>query len=150
MIQDSLQKVHSRHMSYDNRRRHPSRFSVGERVFFYMSPMKDVMRFGRRGKLSPEYIEPFEILQIVGEVEYELALSTVFSTIHPVFHVSMLLRYISYKSHRLQYDVIELTECMTFVEDPVVILPRDVWWLRSKSILMVKVRWRHRLVEEAT
>ncbi|WMV14520.1 hypothetical protein MTR67_007905, partial [Solanum verrucosum] len=54
--------------------------------------MKGVMRFRRRGKLSPRYIGPFEILQTVGEVVYELALPPAFSVIHPVFHVSMLRR----------------------------------------------------------
>ena len=46
-------------------------FSVGDWVFLRVSPMKGVMRFGRRGKLSPRYIGPFEILWIVGEVVYE-------------------------------------------------------------------------------
>lgn len=111
--------------------------------------MKGVRRFRRRGKLSPKYIEPFEILQTVGEVEYELVVPIVFSTIHPVFHVPFLW-YISYESHCLQYNAEELTECLTFVEDPVFILSKDVLWLRSKSIHVVKVHWSHHLVEKAT
>ncbi|XP_049383055.1 uncharacterized protein LOC125847489 [Solanum stenotomum] len=58
-----------------------------------------VMRFRRRGKLSLMYIGPFKILQTVGEVAYELALPPAFSAIHPVFHVSMLRRYIPDESH---------------------------------------------------
>ncbi|WMV16380.1 hypothetical protein MTR67_009765, partial [Solanum verrucosum] len=115
-----------------------------------VSPMKGVMRFGRRGKLSPRYIGPFEILRTVGEVAYELALPPVFSSIHPVFHVSMLRRYVPDESHVLQYDAVELDDCLTFVEEPVAILARDVRRLRSTAILVVKVRWRHRPVEEAT
>ena len=90
VIQDRLRTAQSRHQSYANRRRRPLRFSVGDRVFLRVSPMKGVMRFGRRGKLSPRYIGPFEILRTVGEVAYELALPPAFSAIHPVFHVSML------------------------------------------------------------
>ena len=77
------------------------RFSVGDRVFLRVSPMKGVMRFGRWGKLSPRYIGPFEILRTVGEVAYELDLPPAFSSIHPVFHVSMLRRYIPDESHVL-------------------------------------------------
>ena len=77
------------------------RFSVGDQVFLRVWPMKGVMRFGRRGKLSPRYIGPFEILHTVGEVAYELALPPAFSSIHPVFHVSMLRRYIPDESHVL-------------------------------------------------
>ncbi|XP_049378030.1 uncharacterized protein LOC125856072, partial [Solanum stenotomum] len=140
----------SRHQSYADQRRRPLRFSVGDRVFLRVSPMKGVMRFGRRGKLSPRYIGPFEILRTVGEVAYELALPPVFSAIHPVFHVSMLRRYVPDESHVLQYDAVELDDRLTFVEEPVAILSRDVRRLRSRAIPVVKVRWRHRPVEEAT
>ncbi|XP_015159715.1 uncharacterized protein [Solanum tuberosum] len=108
------------------------------------------MRFGRRGKVSPKYIGPFEILRTVGEITYELALPPAFSTIHPVFHDSMLWRYVPDESHVLQYDADELDDCFTFVEEPVAILYRDVRRLRSRAIPVVKVRWRHRPVEEAT
>ena len=126
------------------------RFSVGDRVFLCVSTMKGVMRFGRWGKLSPRYIGPFEIIRIVGEVAYELALPPAFSAIHPVFHVSMLCRYILDESHVLQYDASELDDHLTFVEEPVATLARDVRKLRSRAIPIVNVGWRHRSVEEAT
>ncbi|WMV18791.1 hypothetical protein MTR67_012176 [Solanum verrucosum] len=103
-----------------------------------------------RGKLSPRYIGSFEILRTVGEVAYELALAPAFSAIHPVFHVSMLRRYVPDESHVLQYDAVELDDRLTFVEEPVAILARDVRRLHSRAIPIVKVRWRHRPVEEAT
>ncbi|KAH0641849.1 hypothetical protein KY290_033468 [Solanum tuberosum] len=115
VIQDRLRTAQSRHQSYADQRRRPLRFSVGDRVFLRVSPMKGVMRFGRRGKLSPRYIGTFEILRTVGEVAYELALPPAFSAIHPVFHVSMLWRYVPDESHVLQYDAVQLDDRLTFV-----------------------------------
>ena len=64
-------------------------FMEDEQVLLKVSPMKGVMRFGKRGKLSPRYICPFEVLKRVGEAAYELALPPGLSGVHPVFHVSM-------------------------------------------------------------
>ncbi|XP_015165551.1 uncharacterized protein [Solanum tuberosum] len=86
----------------------------------------------------------------VGEVAYELALPPAFSAIHRVFHVSMLRWYVPDESHILQYGAVELDDRLTFVEEPVAILARDVRRLRSRAIPVVKVHWRHRPVEEAT
>ena len=74
-------------------------FSTRDLVFLKVSPMKAVMRFGKKGKLTPRYIEPFEIRSKVGEVAYRLVLPPELSWIHPVFHVSMLRKYISDSSH---------------------------------------------------
>ena len=56
--------------------------------------MKGVMRFGKKSKLAPRYFGPFEIRSKVGEVAYRLVLPPELSRIHPVFHVSMLRKYI--------------------------------------------------------
>ena len=74
-------------------------FSYGDLIFLKVSPMKEVMRFGKKGKLAPRYIGPFEILLRVGEVAYRLVLSPELSRVHPRFHVSMLRKYISDPSH---------------------------------------------------
>ncbi|WMV38029.1 hypothetical protein MTR67_031414 [Solanum verrucosum] len=145
-----LRTAQSRHQSYADRRRRPLKFAVGDRVFLRVSPMKGVMRFWRRGKLSPRYIGLFEILRIVGEVAYELALPPAFLAIHPVFHVSMLRRYVPNESHLIQYDAVDLDDSLRYIEEPVAILARDVRRLRSRAIPVVKVHWRHLPVEEAT
>ncbi|WMV46012.1 hypothetical protein MTR67_039397, partial [Solanum verrucosum] len=140
----------SRHQSYADWRSRPLRLSVGDWVFLCVSPIKGVMRFGRRGKLSPRYIGPFEILRTVVEVAYELALPPAFSAIHLIFHISMLCQYVHDESHVLQYDAVELDDRLTFVEELIAILASDVKKLCSRAIPVVKVHWRHRLVEEAT
>ena len=77
-------------------------FSVGDLVFLKVSPIKGVMRFGKKGKLAPRYIEPFKIRSRVCEVACRLALPPELSQIHPVFHVSMLRKYISDPLYVLQ------------------------------------------------
>ena len=69
-------------------------FYVGDKIYLKISPMKGVMRFGRKGKLSPRYVGPFKILQRVGEVAYKLALPTELASVHPVFHFSNLRKYL--------------------------------------------------------
>ena len=64
-------------------------------MFLKVSPMKGVMRFGKKGKLAPRYIGPFEIQSRVGEVDYRLVLLLELSRIHSVFRVSMLREYIA-------------------------------------------------------
>ncbi|XP_059310109.1 uncharacterized protein LOC132061282 [Lycium ferocissimum] len=103
--------------------------------------MKGVMRFGNKGKLSPRFIGQFEILRRVSEVTYELALPPGLAGIHPVFHVSMLKKYHSDGSYIIQWDLVLFYRNLSFEEEPVVILDRQVRKLRSKEIASVKVKW---------
>ena len=74
---------------------------MDDHVFLKVSPMKGLMRFGKKEKFAPRYIGPFEILDRVGEVSYRLALTPQMSQVHPVFHVSMLRKYVSDPMHIL-------------------------------------------------
>ena len=62
-------------------------------------PKRGVIRFGKRGKLSPRYIRPFEVLERVGIVAYRLALPPILSSVHDLFHVSMLRKYTPDPTH---------------------------------------------------
>ena len=94
MIRDRMQTAQSRHKSYADHRRRNLEFQEGDYVFLKVSPFKGVMRFGRKGKLSPRYIGPFQILRKLGNRAYELALPPSMDKIHLVFHVSMLRKYL--------------------------------------------------------
>ena len=85
-------------------------------------PKRGVVRFGKRGKLSPRFIGPFEILERVGTVAYRLALPPNMSSVHEVFHVFMLLRYTPNPAHVVDWGHIEIDTDRTFEEGPVCIL----------------------------
>ena len=125
-------------------------FEVEDRVFLKLSPWKRVVRFGKRGKLNPRYIGPFEIVERIGPVAYRLDLPEEFSRVHNVFHISMLRKYIPDPSHALEALEIELRDDLSYEEQPVQILGREEKELRSKIISLVKALWRNHLVEEAT
>ena len=140
----------SRQRSYADSRRRDVQFQVGDHVFLRVSPWKGVRRFGKKGKLSPRFIGPFEILERIGQVAYRLALPPALSAVHDVFHVSALRRYVSDETHVLSYEDLVLDETLSYEEQPVEILDRKDKVLRNKTIPLVKVLWRNSKVEEAT
>ena len=80
-------------------RRRPLEFEVGDHAFFKVMPKRGVVRFGKRGKISPRFIGPFEILERIGIVAYRLAFPTSMSGVYEVFHVSMLRKYTPDPAH---------------------------------------------------
>nr|XP_028952681.1 uncharacterized protein LOC114822475 [Malus domestica] len=139
-----------RQQSYANPHRREVTFNTGEYVFLWALPMKGVFRFGRKGKLSPRYIGPFEVLERVGEVAYRLALPLELSHIHPVFYVSSLRRYRSDLSHVISYEPIQVKENLTYEEYPVEIIDRREKALCTKTISLVRVLWNNHGLEEST
>ncbi|XP_074315337.1 uncharacterized protein LOC141651528 [Silene latifolia] len=125
-------------------------FSVGDKVLLKVSPMKGVIRFGKKGKLSQKYIGPYEILDRVGEVAYRLGLPPALARVHNVFHVSQLRKYVTDLSHILEPEVIEMDESLSYVEVPKEILDRKLRKTRNGEIVLVKVLWSNHNVEEAT
>ena len=85
-------------------------------------PKRGMVRFGKRGKLSPRFIGTFEILESVGTVAYRLALSPSMSGVHKVFHVSILRRYTPDPTHVVDWGEIEVDMDETFEEGPVCIM----------------------------
>ena len=107
-----------------------------------------MVRFGKRGKLSPRFIGPFEILKRVGTVAYRLALSPNMSSVHEVFHISMLRKYTPDPAHVVDWGQIEVDTDGTFEEGSVCIVDSRDQVLRR--VRLVKVLWRHYRVEEST
>ncbi|KAA0037385.1 ty3-gypsy retrotransposon protein [Cucumis melo var. makuwa] len=99
-IRSRMQTAQSRQKSYADVRRKDLEFDVGDKVFLKVAPMRGVLRFEKKGKPSPRFVEPFEILERIGPVAYRLALPPTLSTVHDVFHVSMLRKYVPNPSHR--------------------------------------------------
>ena len=110
-------------------------------------PKKGVVRFGKRSKLSPRFIGPFEIFERVGTIAYRLAVPPSMSGVHEVFHVSMLRRYTPDPAHVVDWGENEVDMDATFEEGPVCIMDSQDQVLRRKT---VRVLWQHRGVEEST
>ena len=115
-----------------------------------MLPKRGVVRFGKRRKLSPRFIGPFEILERVGTVVYRLALPPSMSGVHEVFHDSMLRKYTPDSAHVVDLGQIEVDTDETFEEGPVCIVDSRDQVLRRKTVRLVRVLWRHYGVEEST
>lgn len=105
--------------------------------------MKGVLRFERKGKLSPYFIKPFEILEQIGPVAYCLGLSQSLSTVHDAFHVSMLRKYVPKPSHNVGHESLQLNENLSYEEKSIQIMAREVKVLRNREIFLVKVLYRN-------
>ena len=150
LIRQRLLTAQSWKKSYADVRCRPLEFEVEDHVFLKVMPKRGVVRFGNRGKLSPRFIGPFEILEMVGTVAYRLALPPSLTGVHKVFHVSMLRRYTPDPAHVVDWGEIEVDTDETFKEGPVCIV--DSWdqVLRRKTVRLLSVLWQHRGVEEST
>lgn len=149
IIREKMKVAQSRQKSYADAKRKDRKFMAGDNVFLKVAPMKRIMRFGKKGKLSPRFIGPFEILERIGELAYKLALPPALVRIHNVFYVSMLRKYVHDATHVLSYEPLQLQDDLTYEEGPSQILERKEHELRSKKIPLVKVSWRNHRTKNA-
>ncbi|GKC63620.1 hypothetical protein Tco_1096218 [Tanacetum coccineum] len=108
-----------------------------------VSPFRGVKRFGIKGKLSPRFIGPFEILERIGEVSYRLALPPQLSHVHDVFHVSLLRGYHYHPLHVASYPFDQIQPDMSLSEEPESILDRQEKVMRNNVIPFVKILWKN-------
>nr|GFB50244.1 putative nucleotidyltransferase, ribonuclease H [Tanacetum cinerariifolium] len=126
VAKEKLKEARTRQKSYADKHRRSIEFQPGDCVFLKVKPARGVRRFSIKGKLSPRFIGPFEILDRVGEVSYRLALPPKLS------HV-----------HNIRMD-------LSYVEEPEAILDRQDRVIRNKTIPFVKIIWRNHSEREAT
>ncbi|GKD14900.1 hypothetical protein Tco_1199307 [Tanacetum coccineum] len=91
-----------------------------------VSSWKGVIRFGKRGKLNPQYIRPFKILNRVGPVAYTLELPEELSNVHSTFLVSNLKKCLSNESLVIPMKELRLDDKLNFVEELIEIKDREV------------------------
>ncbi|WMV58247.1 hypothetical protein MTR67_051632 [Solanum verrucosum] len=125
-------------------------FEVNDWVYLKISPMKGVMRFGKKGKWSPRYIGPYRISKRSGNVDYELELLQESAAVHPVFHVSTLKKCMGDPSLIIPTEDIGIKDSLSYEEIPILILDHQVRKLKTNEVASVKVLWRNQFVEEAT
>nr|GFD14794.1 putative reverse transcriptase domain-containing protein [Tanacetum cinerariifolium] len=89
-IKQRMQAACNRQKSYADLKRKPMEFQVGDKVMLKVSPWKGVVCFGKRGKLNPRYVGPFNVLERVRDVAYKLDLPEELSRVHNTFQVSNL------------------------------------------------------------
>ncbi|GJV02522.1 hypothetical protein Tco_1336091 [Tanacetum coccineum] len=116
LIKEKLKAARDRQKSYADNRRKPLEFEVGDRVMLKVSPWKGVIRFRKKGKLAPRYVGPFEILERVSPIAYQLRLPE-------------------------ELSGIKVDKTLRFIEEPVKNSDREVKRLKYSRMVVVKAKW---------
>nr|GEV68401.1 hypothetical protein [Tanacetum cinerariifolium] len=114
-----LKAARDRQKRYADKRRKPLDFSVGDYVLLKVSPWKGVVHFGKKGKLAPRFVRPFEIIKKVGPVAYWLDLPEELNGVHDTFHVSNLKKCLADPTLQVPLDEIRIDAKLNFVKEPV-------------------------------
>ncbi|GJY75091.1 hypothetical protein Tco_0479522 [Tanacetum coccineum] len=150
LVKEKPKAARDRQKSYADKKRKPLEFEVGDQVLLKVSPWKGVVRFGKKGKLAPRYVGPFEILERIGLVAYRLRLPEELNSVHDTFHVSNLKKCLADASLHVPLDEIKVDKTLRFVEEPVEIMDREIKKLKRRKIALVKVRWNSKRGPEFT
>ncbi|GKG31353.1 hypothetical protein Tco_0423841, partial [Tanacetum coccineum] len=145
-----LKAVRDCQKRYADKRRKPLEFYIGDFVLLKGSPWKGVVRFGKKGKLAPRFVGPFEIVKKVDPMAYRLDLPEELNGVHDTFHVSNLKKCLADPILQVPLDEIQVDAKLNFVEEPVEILEREFKKLKRSRIAIVKVWWNLKLGPEFT
>nr|GEU38154.1 putative reverse transcriptase domain-containing protein [Tanacetum cinerariifolium] len=143
-IKERLKTARDRQKSYPDHRRKPLEFSVGDKVLLKVSPRKGMVRFGKRSKLLPRNVGPYEIVERVGPVTYRLYLSQELEGVHDTFHVSNLKKCLADANLHVLLEEVKIDNKLRFVEEHMEIMDREVKKLKKRRIPIVKVCWNSR------
>nr|GFA78769.1 putative reverse transcriptase domain-containing protein [Tanacetum cinerariifolium] len=140
-IKDRLKTARDRQKSYADKRSKPLEFSVGDYVLLKVSPWKGVVRFGKKWKLAPRFVGPFEIIEKVSPVAYRLDLPEELNGVHDTFHVSNRKKCLADPTQQMPLYEIRVDAKLNFIEEPVGILDKEFKKVKRSRIAIVKVRW---------
>nr|GEV71625.1 putative reverse transcriptase domain-containing protein [Tanacetum cinerariifolium] len=143
-IKNRLLTARSRQKSYADLKRRLTEFEVCDKVMLEVSQWRGVIRFGKRGKLSPRYIGPFKVIERIRPVAYKLELPDKLRGIYDTFHVCNLKRCFVNDDVVIPLDEIEPEDKLYFVKKLVEIMDREVKRLKQSRISIVKVCWNSR------
>ncbi|WMV42013.1 hypothetical protein MTR67_035398 [Solanum verrucosum] len=126
LIRDRLKTAQSRQKSYEDVRRRDLVFQIDDWIFLKVSPMKGLMRFGKKGKLNPRYVGLYMILKRIGKVSYKLELPAKLAAMHTVFHISLLKKCVGDPTFIVPLESVAVKDSFTYEDEPVEILNRQV------------------------
>ncbi|GKA36702.1 hypothetical protein Tco_0723267 [Tanacetum coccineum] len=109
-----------------------------------------VVRFGKKGKIAPRFVGPFEIIEMIGPIAYRLRLLEELNGVHDTFYVSNLKKCLADPTLHIPLDEIRIDAKLNFVEEPVEILEREFKKLKWSRIAIVKARWNSKRGPEFT
>ncbi|GJW18078.1 hypothetical protein Tco_0025514 [Tanacetum coccineum] len=136
LVKEKPKAARDRQKSYVDYRRKLLEFEVGDRVLLRVSPWKGVVRFGKKGKLAPRYVGPFEILERIGLVAYRLRLLEELSSVHDTFHVSNLKKCLA----DANFNEIKVNKTLRFVKKTIEIMDQEIRKLKRRKVVLMKVR----------
>ncbi|WMV46488.1 hypothetical protein MTR67_039873 [Solanum verrucosum] len=149
-LEINLKTARSRQKSYTDVRRRDLEFQIDDWVLRKVSPMKGVVRFGKKQKLSPRCVGHYRILKRVRNMAYELVLPVELASVYPFFHISLLKKCLGDPTYIVPLESVAMKDILTNEDELVEILDRHVRRLRNKEVASVKVLWRSQPVEGAT
>ncbi|GKC84023.1 putative reverse transcriptase domain-containing protein [Tanacetum coccineum] len=150
LIKEKLKAIRDRQKSYVDNRRKLLEFEVGDLGLLKVSPWKGVICFGKKDKLAPRYVGPFEILERIGPVAYRLGLPEELCSVHDTFYVSNFKKCLADENLHVPLDEIKINKTLHFVEEPVEIIDREVKSLKRSKIPIIKVHWNSKRGPEFT
>jgi hypothetical protein len=148
-IKKNLKGAQDMQKIYADKNRTRREFKVGEHVFLKVKFNRSSLRLGNYSKFAARFCGPFEILERIGPVSYMLALPASM-TVHNVFHISFLKKYIPDANHVINWNVIQVEQEGVLQVHHVHILDRKRKQLQNRAIGLVKVQWTWYGHEDAT
>jgi hypothetical protein len=108
-IKQNLKAAQDRQKSYADKNRTHREFKVSDHVFLKVKANRSSLKLGSCSKLAARFCGPFEILERIGPVAYMLVLLASI-TVHNVFHVSLLKKYVPDANHVIDWNVIQVDQ----------------------------------------